>query len=103
MKKIILTFGAVLAFGMASAQTNPQQLQTDKNPMPGKTDVVQKEAQQQAVIKPDARSKQAVQGDDQVQSRKDEMVTNDHVKSTSVPEKAKKTAGKKKAGKVKKA
>ena len=108
MKKIFLSLAALFAFGMAMAQTTPMQDQPAKQ-VPSKTteDVVQKN-QKEMEVKPDAINKNDVKADG-TQSRKDKMITNDHVKSTPAPERVadtSKTATKKtraaKTSKVKK-
>ncbi|TRW25166.1 hypothetical protein FMM05_07620 [Flavobacterium zepuense] len=86
MKKIFLSLAALFAFGIAQAQTTPAQEQPAKQ-VPSKTteEVVQKNKKEME-IKPDAAHKNERKLDG-TQTRKDEMITNDHVKSTSAPEK----------------
>jgi len=76
---------AVLAISMASAQTDPKQVpQTPSTPLPPtKTEVKAKPVKDDKIQK-DAVSKQSkMQGE--VQPRKDELKTQDHVKGTSKP------------------
>jgi|GEM_PF-2531220 len=88
MKKILITMAAVFAISMASAQTDPKQVpqspQTPSTPLPpAKTEVKAKPVKDDKIQK-DAVSKQPkMQGE--VQPRKDELKTQDHVKGTSKP------------------
>jgi len=88
MKKIIMTMAAVLTLSIASAQTDPKQVpqtpQTPTTPMPpAKTDIKSKPIQD-SEIQTDAVNKQPKkQGE--VQPRKDELKTQDHVKGTTKP------------------
>lgn len=96
MKKIMITLGAILTFGIASAQVPPSQpQQTQPDPVPTVKDKDKK-------TKKDATMQQAVDPakpvtTDQVQPRKDELKTRDHVKSTPNPDTMKDTAGTKRA------
>jgi hypothetical protein len=85
MKKIFLSLAAMLTFGIASAQISPAQpQQTQPDPANTATDAntkAKKDANvQNDVVNPSA----APQGND-VQPRKDELKTRDHVKSTPDP------------------
>jgi hypothetical protein len=88
MKKILMTLAALLTLSIASAQTDPKQVplppQTPTTPMPpAKTDIKSKPIQD-SEIQTDAVNKQPKkQGE--VQPRKDELKTQDHVKGTTKP------------------
>lgn len=98
MKKIVLTLGAVLAFGLAHAQTDPQQVKPETKKTPNTETDVMKENEKDMQIRPDAVSKQQKPTNpDGTQPRKDEIITNDHVKSTPNPERVKDTVAPKKA------
>lgn len=100
MKKVILSLGALLAFSIASAQTDPQQVQPQtQTQSQTKTTTQQndKTAVKGAVVN-DA-NKTGADGE-MVQPRKDELKTRDHVKST--PATTTDTVSKKKTGKTRK-
>jgi hypothetical protein len=84
MKKIFLSLGALFTFGIASAQIDPKQAPVPSTP-PSTT-----KAETDNTIKPVELSKDAVdkgqKPDGEVQPRKDEIKTQDHVKSTPKPE-----------------
>lgn len=90
MKKIILTLAAIFTIGIASAQTDPklvpQPAQTPSTPLPpppSKTALKEKPVSD-AQIQVDAVNKQAKkQGE--IQPRKDELKTQNHVKGTPSP------------------
>ena len=90
MKKIILTLAAIFIISIASAQTDPKQVpqppQTPSTPLPpppSKTALKEKPLTD-AEIQSDAVNKQPKkQGE--VQPRKDELKTQNHVKSTPSP------------------
>ena len=97
MKKILLSLGALLVFGIARAQTEPKPpvVPDTKKPARTTTDVVEK-YKKDNTIKPDVVNRQTPQGDDGVQPRKDELVTQDHIKSTPKPQTVKKATATKK-------
>jgi hypothetical protein len=90
MKKIILTLAAIFTIGIAFAQTDPKQVpqppQTPLAPLPPpppKTEIKDKPIKD-AEIQNDAVTKQPKkQGE--IRPRKDELKTQNHVKSTSQP------------------
>jgi hypothetical protein len=83
MKKVFLSLAAVVAFGAAQAQTNPAITQPAKTVPSTETEVV-KESKKEMTVKQDAVTRQQPPaGTDNTQVRKDEMVTTDHVKSTT--------------------
>ena len=91
MKKIIFTLGAMLAFGIASAQTDPKQPpQPQAPPETPKTDI-QPKSLEDAEIQNDAVSNNPKKPGE-VQPRKDEIKTQNHVKATPRPETVKDTA-----------
>ncbi len=86
MKKTMLTMAAVLMISIASAQTNPNQVpqtpQTPSTPVPPAE--LNNKPVKDAEIQNDAVNKQPkMQGE--VQPRKDELKTQNHVKSTPSP------------------
>lgn len=86
MKKVILSLGAMLVFGIASAQTQPvtQGTTTTKKQATTSTSTdVTTQTKNDSRIKPDAVDKNTIDPVDGTQSRKDKVITNDHVKSTS--------------------
>ena len=88
MKKIILTMAAIFTLGIASAQTDPKQVPQppqapSTSPSPPKTDIKTKPVKD-AEIQNDAVNKQAKKTGE-VQPRKDEMKTQEHVKGTTKP------------------
>lgn len=89
MKKIILSLAAVLAFGIASAQTEPKPVKREPAKTNSETDKAKKDAEIQSNILGDT-----------VQARKDEIKTRDHVKSTPDPDRKRDSVAAKK--KVKK-
>ena len=101
MKKIIFSLGALLVFGIASAQTTPVTT-TKKQAATTTTTDVTVDAQKNSQIKPDAINKNDVNGVDATQSRKDKLITNDHVKSTTAPQKGKDSTSTKSVRKTKK-
>jgi hypothetical protein len=88
MKKIIMTLGALFSISIAIAQTDPKQVpqptQTPATPMPPKTEIKDKPVTDEE-IQNDAVSKEPKPAGE-VQPRKDEIKTQNHVKSTSRPE-----------------
>jgi hypothetical protein len=85
MKKILLTLGVVLTFGIASAQvppTQPQQAQPD--PVTTKKDAEIRARKDANMQKDRVDPANAPQGND-VQPMKDELKTRNHVKSTPDP------------------
>jgi hypothetical protein len=84
MKKIILSLAAVLVFGIASAQTEPKQEPQITPPPPPKTVIKETKPVKDAEIQNDAVSKQPKM-EGEVQPRRDELKTQDHVKSTPDP------------------
>jgi len=91
MKKIFLSLAALFAFGIAQAQTAPAQEQPAKQVPSKTTDEVVQKNKKEMEVKPDAVNKNEVQTDG-TQSRKDKMITNDHVKVTPAPETTANTA-----------
>lgn len=83
MKKIILTMAAVLTLSIASAQTDPKQVPQPPQTPPVKTDSKLKPVKD-AEIQKDAVNKQSKKAGE-VQPRKDEIKTREHVKSTTKP------------------
>lgn len=79
MKKIILSLTALLAFSIASAQTEPKTTKNPANQTPTTTTQPDKTAVGGAVV--DDKNKKGSDGE-MIQPRKDEMKTTDHVKST---------------------
>ena len=86
MKKVILSLGAMLVFGIASAQTQPATpgaTTTKKQATTSTSTDVTTQTKSNSQIKPDAVDKNTIDPVDNTQSRKDKVITNDHVKSTS--------------------
>lgn len=83
MKKIFLTLGAVLVFSIASAQTDPKQAQVPQTP-PATTKIETDKTVKEVEITKDAIDKDA-KPEGQVQPRKDEIKTREHVKSVPKP------------------
>lgn len=87
MKKVILSLGAMLVFGIASAQTQPvtpgAATTTKKQATTSTSTDVTTQTKNDTRIKPDAVDKNTIDPVDGTQSRKDKVITNDHVKSTS--------------------
>jgi hypothetical protein len=85
MRKLILSAAALLTFGLASAQTGTTttpQSQTPANTGTGQMD----KAKTDPATSNDVVTKQnAKQNNNEVQPRKDEIKTQDHVKSTPSP------------------
>ncbi|MDV6168770.1 hypothetical protein R1T16_10060 [Flavobacterium sp. DG1-102-2] len=86
MKKIFFTMAAVLTISIASAQTDPKQVpqppQTPSTPLPpAKTDMKAKPVQDVQIQK-DAVNKQPKTAGE-IQPRKDELKTQDHIKGTT--------------------
>jgi len=105
MKKVILSLGAMLVFGIASAQTQPITHGTTSTKKLATTNTstdVTTQTKNDSKIKPDAVDKNNIDPVDGTQSRKDKMITNDHVKSTSLPQKAKDSTGVKRTKSAKK-
>lgn len=97
MKKIMITLGAILTFGIASAQVPPSQpQQTQPDPVPTVKDK-DKKTKKDASIQNQVIDPSKPVTTDQVQPRKDELKTRDHVKSTPEPNTVKDTADRKKA------
>ena len=82
MKKIVLSMAALFAFGIASAQTDPV-----PEPQPAPVDPATK---MEVKMQPDVVHKKDIK-DDGTQSRKDKIITQEHVKSTPDPSIAKET------------
>ena len=82
MKTIFLSAVAILAFGMASAQTDPKQVpQTTASPQnPATTTPEMNKSQTDAELQNDVMQRQNEQGE-VIQSRKAEVKT-DHIKAT---------------------
>lgn len=89
MKKIFLSLAALFIVGVAYAQTDPNQ-----PPVPPSPQETTK-AETRNTKKPVELSKDAVDNqqkpEGRVQPRKDEIKTQDHVKSTPIPERKKDT------------
>jgi hypothetical protein len=83
MKKIILSMAAVLTFGIASAQVPPSQPQQTQ-PDPNATTTPDRPKKDTNVQNDVVDPTRAPQGNE-VQPRKDELKTRDHVKSTPSP------------------
>ncbi|HYD90135.1 MAG TPA: hypothetical protein VEA37_01450 [Flavobacterium sp.] len=81
MKKIFITLGAVLAFGIASAQTDPKQPQQPQAPPETPKADIKPKSLEDAEIQNDAVSNNPKKPGE-VQPRKDELKTQGHVKST---------------------
>lgn len=90
MKKIILTLGAMLAFGIASAQTDPKQPQQPQAPPETPKTDIQPKSLEDAEIQNDAVSNNPKKPGE-LQPRKDEIKTQGHVKSTPKADKEKDT------------
>jgi hypothetical protein len=103
MKKIILSAVALLAFGIASAQTEPKTPSVAPTPPAQPVTPEEKKAQADANMQNQvpATSEQRKKMDG-AQSRKDELKTQDHVKSTPDPETVKNEKDKKAVRKSKK-
>lgn len=96
MKKILFTLGAVLIFGIASAQVPPSQpQQTHPDPVTTKKDAETKAKKDANVQNDRIEPTRAPQGNE-LQPRKDELKTRDHVKSTPDPKITKDTINSKK-------
>ena len=82
MKKAFLSLGALLVFGIASAQTDPQQTQTQTQTQPKTKTTTQQndKTEVKGAVVNDVK-KTGADGE-MVQPRKDELKTRDHVKST---------------------
>jgi len=105
MKKVILSLGAMLVFGIASAQTQPVTpgaTTTKKQAATSTSTDVTTQTNSDSQIKPDAVDKNTIDPVDGTQSRKDKVITNDHVKSTSVTQKSKDSTGMKRTRSAKK-
>lgn len=102
MKKILMTLGAILTFGIASAQVPPSQpQQTQPDPVPTVKDK-DKKTNKDANIQNQVIDPAKPVTTDQIQPRKDELKTRDHVKSTPDPNTVKDTAADRKKTKMKK-
>ncbi len=98
MKNIIITLGAVLCFGLANAQTPVKEvLEEPKNPAKNTTPKVIEEVKEEAEIKRDVINKEDKDLD--IQPRKDQIRTREHVKSTPVAERVTDTVIEKKSKK----
>jgi len=86
MKRLMLALAAMLTFGVASAQINPAQpQQTQPDPADAVAPADAKNTADKKVdVQVDATSRQETTVDG-VQPRKDEIKTEDHVKSTPDP------------------
>lgn len=103
MKNILMTLGAVLTFGIASAQIPPSQpQQTQPDPVTTKKDAENK-AKKDANVQNDRLDPTRAPEGNEVQPRKDELKTRGHVKSTPDPAITKDTINSKKNKTVKKA
>ena len=80
MKKVFLSLGALLVFGIASAQTDPQQTQTQTQPKTKTTTQQNDKTEVKGAVVNDVKKTGA--DSEMVQPRKDELKTRDHVKST---------------------
>ncbi|MHA3787618.1 hypothetical protein ACX0HA_05345 [Flavobacterium hauense] len=85
MKKILLTMAAILVLGIASAQTDPKQVPpAPSTPMPPpKTELKDKPVKDEEIQKDAVNRQPKKQGE--IQPRKDELKTQNHVKSTPQP------------------
>jgi len=103
MKKVILSLGAIFVFGIASAQTPPVTPGTTAQKQTGTTTTtdVTTQTNSNSQIKVDAIDKDAIDPVDGTQSRKDKVITNDHVKSTSAPKTGKDSTSVKRSSKSK--
>lgn len=101
MKKIILSAIAMLAFGIASAQTDPKTPPTAPTPPSPQVTPEDKKANDATMNQVPATSEQRKKMDG-AQPRKDELKTQDHVKSTPDPEAVKSDNDKKMDKKSKK-
>lgn len=90
MKKIIFTLGAMLAFSITSAQTDPEQPQQPQAPPETPKTDIQPKTLKDAEIQNDAVSNNPKKPGE-AQPRKDELKTQGHVKSTLHTEEAKDT------------
>jgi hypothetical protein len=104
MKKVILSLGAILVFGVASAQTQPVTpgTTTQKQSTTSTTTDVTTQTNSDSQIKVDAVDKNTIDPVEGTQSRKDKVITNDHVKSTSAPKTGKDSTSVKRSSKSKK-
>jgi hypothetical protein len=104
MKKAILSLGAMLVFSIASAQTPPVTPGTTAQKQTGTTtttDVTTQTNSDSQIKIDDAIDKITVDPVDGTQSRKDKVITNDHVKSTSAPKTGKDSTSVKRTNKSK--
>ena len=85
MKKILLTLGAMLVFSIASAQTDPKKPPTLQGPPETPKSYIQPKSLEDAEIQNDAVSNNPKKPGE-LQPRKDELKTQDHVKATPRPE-----------------
>lgn len=85
MKKLILSMAAIFTMGIAVAQTDPKQPpQTPSTPPPPPKTELKNNPVKDEEIQNDAVNKQPkMQGE--IQPRKDELKTQNHVKSTTPP------------------
>jgi hypothetical protein len=88
MKNLILTMAAIFTVGIAAAQTDPKQVpqppQAPSTALPAPKTEIKGKPVKDAEIQNDAVNKQPkMQGE--VQPRKDELKTQNHVKSTPNP------------------
>lgn len=92
MKKVFIMLGAVLSFGIASAQTDPKQppQAPDTPPTPVTTDMPPADADQKDPNAQTTVIEKSVKRD-KVQPRKTELKTRDHVKSTPDSERVRDT------------
>ena len=91
MKKILLTLGAMLVFSIASAQTDPKKPPTLRGPPETPKSDIQPKSLEDAEIQNDAVSNNPKKPGE-VQPRKDELKTQDHVKATPKPDTVSDTA-----------
>jgi len=88
MKKVFLSLAALLAFGVAQAQTDPAAAKQPAKTVPSTETEVVKESKKEMTVKQDAVTRQQkTDGTDATQVRKDKTVTTEHVKSTPTVQK----------------
>ncbi|WP_159800073.1 hypothetical protein [Flavobacterium sp. MK4S-17] len=80
MKKIFFTLSAMLAFGIAAAQTEPEVNEKPENPA-STTPAVMEKAKENSKLKRDIVNRQTTE-DAKVKPRKSQLRTRKHLKST---------------------